>query len=122
MQHQVVAGWLRAAANNLVCAPMLGNAAFPLQLMRHDQQHVHAPAVATVQPWDVLQAMHHHRVSMHDMLMMCAQVMPQLLNFLNISPDDEHAPDWGTIAVYSCAASCHTAVAYTEEHVWVQAP
>ena len=48
------------------------------------------------------------------------QVMPQLLNFLGVPADDKHALDWGTIAVYSCAASCKTPDAYVDEHVVVQ--
>ena len=75
------------------------------------------------------------------------QVMPQLLSYLGVDEDDPSAPDWGTIAVYSCAASCGggggggggaTSVggdgdgcgnggggddsAYAEEFVWVQPP
>lgn len=59
------------------------------------------------------------------------QVMPQLLNYLGLDEDDSHALDWGTIAVYSCKASCHiepsapvegssASSAYAEEFVWVQ--
>ena len=48
------------------------------------------------------------------------QVMPQLLNFLGVPADDKHALDWGTIAVYSCAASCKTSESYVDEHVVVQ--
>lgn len=54
------------------------------------------------------------------------QVMPQLLNSLNVDPLDKLAPDWGMIAVYSCAGSCSTQPAdgcsYVEEYVWVQPP
>lgn len=49
---------------------------------------------------------------------------------LGVAADDPAAPDWGTIAVYSCAASCDSGVqpgassadesAYLEEFVWVQ--
>jgi pre-rRNA-processing protein TSR4 len=59
--------------------------------------------------------------------------MPQLLSYLGVDEDDPSAPDWGTIAVYSCAASCAPAPgeggqddgdgsAYAEEFVWVQPP
>jgi pre-rRNA-processing protein TSR4 len=65
--------------------------------------------------------------------------MPQLLSYLGVDEDDPSAPDWGTIAVYSCAASCDPAggggggggggeregggdSAYAEEFVWVQPP
>ena len=34
------------------------------------------------------------------------QVMPQLLNHLGADASDPCAPDWGAIAVYTCAASC----------------
>lgn len=58
--------------------------------------------------------------------------MPQLLNNLDVDAADPRAPDWGTVAVYSCAASCDGSVvedqeretvggsAYLEEYVWVQ--
>ena len=48
------------------------------------------------------------------------QVMPQLLNYLGVPADAKHAPDWGSIAVYSCAASCRTEKAYVDEFVFVQ--
>jgi pre-rRNA-processing protein TSR4 len=57
------------------------------------------------------------------------QVMPQLLNYLDIDPEDPCGLDWGTIAVYSCKASCAismkgegeaTGSAYADEFVWVQ--
>ncbi len=55
------------------------------------------------------------------------QVMPQLLNHLALDASDPEAPDWGAVAVYSCAASCAAAdadvaggSAYVEEYVWVQ--
>lgn len=48
------------------------------------------------------------------------QVMPQLLSSLGIDDEQETALDWGTIALYSCAASCSTQQAYVEEFVWVQ--
>lgn len=54
----------------------------------------------------------------------------QLIVHLGVPADDPSAPDWGTIAVYSCAASCASGVtagttsadesAYMEEFVWVQ--
>ena len=58
-----------------------------------------------------------------------AQVMPQLLNYLDQDPSDPASLDWGMIAVYSCSASCGGGVegavseegsAYQEELVWVQ--
>ncbi|KAL4421136.1 hypothetical protein ABPG77_001531 [Micractinium sp. CCAP 211/92] len=58
------------------------------------------------------------------------QVMPQMIVHLGVPADDPAAPDWGTIAVYSCSASCDSSVqpgassadesAYLEEFVWVQ--
>ena len=56
----------------------------------------------------------------------------QLIVHLGVPADDPTAPDWGTIAVYSCSASCSSGVtpgasppeesAYLEEFVWVQGP
>lgn len=34
------------------------------------------------------------------------QVMPQALHFMQVDSSDAEAPDWATIAVYTCAASC----------------
>jgi len=56
------------------------------------------------------------------------QVMPQLLNFLDLDAEDPTAPDWGTIVVYTCPSSCSAQgeegegwlSAYLEEFVWVQ--
>ena len=55
--------------------------------------------------------------------------MPQLLSELDIDDMDSAAPDWSTIAIYSCSASCtlpdvaeHAGTAYMEELVWVQPP
>jgi hypothetical protein len=54
---------------------------------------------------------------------------PQLIVHLGMPADDPAAPDWGTIAVYSCAAACGGGgagaaspdeSAYLEEFVWVQ--
>ena len=48
--------------------------------------------------------------------------MPQLLNELGIDASDEAAPDWGTIAVYTCSASCTPppGSAYAQEFAFVQ--
>ena len=62
-----------------------------------------------------------------------AALLPlQLIVHLGVPADDPCAPDWGTIAVYSCSASCASGVtagasppeesAYLEEFVWVQGP
>ena len=55
---------------------------------------------------------------------------PQMIVHLGVAADDAAAPDWGSIAVYCCAASCSSGVtagassadesAYLEEFVWVQ--
>lgn len=49
------------------------------------------------------------------------QVMPQLISVLGIDASDPNALDFGTIAVYSCQASC-TGTGYVQEWVWVQPP
>jgi pre-rRNA-processing protein TSR4 len=46
--------------------------------------------------------------------------MPQLLSSLGIDDEHDSALDWGTVAVYSCSASCQGTAAYLEEFVWVQ--
>ncbi|KAJ3165939.1 Programmed cell death protein 2 [Geranomyces variabilis] len=50
------------------------------------------------------------------------QVMPQLLNVLEINHYTADALDWGTVAVYSCIANCRPSDerAYVEEFVWRQ--
>eukprot|EP00775_Hariotina_reticulata_P005221 gene5221-5458_t len=56
------------------------------------------------------------------------QVMPQLLSLMELDAADPHAPDWGTMAVYSCPRSCSAPPVeaasghstYVEEFVWVQ--
>lgn len=47
------------------------------------------------------------------------QIMPQLLYYFGVKNDPDSL-DWGTIAVYSCLASCEASVSYKEEFVWVQ--
>lgn len=49
----------------------------------------------------------------------CKQVLPQLLNHLDIDAEATESPDWGVIAVYSCSRSCHTD-GYAEEFAWLQ--
>lgn len=47
------------------------------------------------------------------------QVMPQLLN--NLSVDSTGASiDWGTVAVYTCSASCERSDQYCPEVIWKQ--
>ncbi|KAI5073568.1 hypothetical protein GOP47_0011581 [Adiantum capillus-veneris] len=47
------------------------------------------------------------------------QVLPQLLYYFRVSNDPD-ALDWGTLAIYTCEASCTSSKAYIEEFVWVQ--
>ncbi|XP_043942064.1 programmed cell death protein 2 isoform X4 [Protopterus annectens] len=47
------------------------------------------------------------------------QVMPQLLNHLNVDTLDTSI-DWGTLAVYTCAESCDTDNKYVPEFLWKQ--
>ncbi|KAI9104797.1 programmed cell death protein 2 [Phlyctochytrium arcticum] len=49
------------------------------------------------------------------------QIMPQLLNVLQIDHFTPNALDWGTLMVFSCGASCQPeGVNYMEEIVWRQ--
>lgn len=47
------------------------------------------------------------------------QILPQLLYYFKV-PNDPDALDWGTLAIYTCEASCTSSRAYVEEFVWVQ--
>ncbi|MCO5573304.1 hypothetical protein L7F22_027073 [Adiantum nelumboides] len=47
------------------------------------------------------------------------QILPQLLYYFKVS-NDADALDWGTLAIYTCKASCTSSRAYMEEFVWVQ--
>nr|XP_046240241.1 programmed cell death protein 2 [Scatophagus argus] len=47
------------------------------------------------------------------------QVMPQLLNSLNVDSTGASI-DWGTLAVYTCSASCHSDDQYCPEFIWKQ--
>ncbi|KAH7288423.1 hypothetical protein KP509_31G026300 [Ceratopteris richardii] len=47
------------------------------------------------------------------------QILPQLLYYFKVS-NDRDALDWGTIAIYSCEASCSPLQGYVEEFAWVQ--
>eukprot|EP01018_Ginkgo_biloba_P009173 Gb_23348 [translate_table: standard] len=48
------------------------------------------------------------------------QILPQLLYFFKVQNDIDSL-DWGTIAIYSCAASCGVkSFGYVEEFAWVQ--
>lgn len=50
------------------------------------------------------------------------QVMPQLLNSLQLDLKGAYSPDWGSLFVFSCAASCSAPepTEYVEEFVWKQ--
>ena len=51
------------------------------------------------------------------------QVLPQLLNWLGLDDEDPSSPDWGSIAVYTCSASCTLPTGgsqYAREFVYVQ--
>ena len=60
-------------------------------------------------------------------------MLPQMIVHLGAPADDPSAPDWGTLAVYCCSASCDSGAvgpagaaaaddsSYLEEFVWVQA-
>ncbi|CAL9171524.1 unnamed protein product [Musa hybrid cultivar] len=47
------------------------------------------------------------------------QIMPQLLYYFGVRNDPDSL-DWGTIAVYSCLASCESSISCKEEFTWVQ--
>ena len=53
------------------------------------------------------------------LLSLCFQVMPQLLYYLKLDTISDHSVDWGTLLVYSCAASCSHGGLETEV-VWKQ--
>ncbi|GAB5354341.1 hypothetical protein AAMO2058_000110500 [Amorphochlora amoebiformis] len=49
------------------------------------------------------------------------QIMPQLLNYLNVDPAQKNSLDWGVLAVYSCPKSCGDGnKGYFEEHIHCQ--
>ncbi|KAF4090517.1 hypothetical protein AMELA_G00052250 [Ameiurus melas] len=47
------------------------------------------------------------------------QIMPQLLNHLKVDRPDASI-DWGTLAIYTCAASCDKGNNYSAEFIWKQ--
>ncbi|XP_049835002.1 programmed cell death protein 2-like [Schistocerca gregaria] len=47
------------------------------------------------------------------------QILPQLLNHLGLD-SCERSVDWGTLAVFTCAASCDMGPPYKAEFVWKQ--
>jgi pre-rRNA-processing protein TSR4 len=52
------------------------------------------------------------------------QVLPQMLNHLDLDDTDPKCIDWATLAVYTCSKSCEPQsreeTSYLEEFVWVQ--
>nr|KAG5709794.1 hypothetical protein BaRGS_032618 [Batillaria attramentaria] len=48
------------------------------------------------------------------------QVMPQLLNHLQVDSTTEASLDWGTVCVYTCRDSCSIGNKYSPEFVWKQ--
>lgn len=44
------------------------------------------------------------------------QVMPQLLNFIDVGTDFQSI-DWGVLAIYTCKASCNGGPAYKMEYM-----
>lgn len=51
------------------------------------------------------------------------QILPQLLNYLNLDEDKTSTVgvfDWGTLAVYTCKNSCDLNQAYKTEFLWKQ--
>ncbi|XP_062850915.1 programmed cell death protein 2 [Trichomycterus rosablanca] len=47
------------------------------------------------------------------------QIMPQLLNSLKVDRPDASI-DWGTLVIYTCAASCDQGNKYSPEFIWKQ--
>jgi len=50
---------------------------------------------------------------------MFVQVMPQLLNYLNLDSTGDSI-DWATLAVYTCSADCDLGGQYGKEFLWKQ--
>jgi pre-rRNA-processing protein TSR4 len=49
------------------------------------------------------------------------QIMPQMLNFLNIDHRDSSAIDWGTLVVFTCSNDCDAAQnSFSREHLYRQ--
>jgi len=49
----------------------------------------------------------------------CLQVMPQLLNYLNLDSTGDSV-DWATLVVYTCSADCDLGGQYGKEFLWKQ--
>jgi len=48
------------------------------------------------------------------------QILPQLLNYLDINHEKIDALDFGTLIVYTCSRSCNGDKAYLEEYIYHQ--
>ncbi|PVU86645.1 hypothetical protein BB561_006616 [Smittium simulii] len=48
------------------------------------------------------------------------QVMPQLLNYLNLNHSQKEGIDWGTLLIYTCPKNCETDKEYKKEFIWRQ--
>ena len=47
------------------------------------------------------------------------QVMPQLLNYLNLDSTGDSI-DWATLVIYTCSADCDLGGQYGKEFLWKQ--
>lgn len=47
------------------------------------------------------------------------QIMPQLINYLEIEEKGDEGLDWGTLLVYSCSKNCNMKM-YNKEFIWRQ--
>ncbi|KAJ2442223.1 Programmed cell death protein 2 [Coemansia sp. RSA 2440] len=48
------------------------------------------------------------------------QIMPQMLNYLNLDSTDPHSIDWGTLLVFTCPVSCEPTDTFMPEVVCKQ--
>jgi len=48
------------------------------------------------------------------------QILPQLLNYLNLDSINGKSIDFGTLAVYTCADNCPASTKYSAEFIWKQ--
>ncbi|CAD5122451.1 unnamed protein product [Dimorphilus gyrociliatus] len=47
------------------------------------------------------------------------QIMPQLINYLEIDEKDDKGLDWGILAIYTCSKNCNSNI-YNKEFIWRQ--
>nr|CAG4646076.1 EOG090X0266 [Macrothrix elegans] len=48
------------------------------------------------------------------------QIMPQMLNYLNLDNVGDEGVDWGTLLIYVCENNCDDGPAYKKEFLWKQ--